>query len=645
MSENIISIGKAAFCGAAFNNVDIPDNVTSIGEYAFSNCKNLSVVNLSHSITHIGAYAFEDCISLEKIEIPKSLISTGYNTTWGGIFTGSNLNDVTFEEGTTKITAGLFLKCASLVKIEIPNTVTSIENYAFYNCTSLKEITIPDTVTSMGTSIFSDCTSLEKVKLPNSRQDIMEYTFYNCKNLKDIELPKTIKNIQNSAFNGCTSLPNITLPEGLERIEQHAFHDCKALTEIDIPAAVGWVGWDAFNNCDRLQTVNINSTGKVGERAFYDCDALVDLTISDNITSIGSEICYSCDKLTNVKLGRGITTIPDSAFRQCASLTEITLPRFCTTIATNAFAEDVKLTTVNVTVAVSKIETNSFSYPAKMTFNGKAGSYAEEYASSRNIKFNAVDAPITTIKYADSKMSIGTDTTVLPALTIEPEFDTDTVTFKSSDENILTVSDTGSVKSGWRNYGTAKITATTGSGKSTSIDITVVKTADSIGLDNSSLNLDLGTIGKLTATMSPSDAVDVLEWSSSNSDIAEVDQDGNVTAKAKGTAVITVKASYSGVSATCTVTVIPPAEITAFTIDESENGYTANITTSDVPTGAAVWVAAYDENNALTGIKNVTANKAVQVEFDTPDAVNFKAFIWNMTTLKPFSNIKSIIVQ
>lgn len=637
--------------------VIIPETVITIGNYAFQDCKALENVEIPQYIIKIGDYAFHNCQSLTEIFIPKSLESCGTN----GPFCGSGIVTVKFEDEIKNIPSYLFKYCTKLKNIIIPQSVVAIGGEAFSycsaleaikipenvkeigysvfaECTALKEMYIPDNVIDIGSGLFIGCTSLEKAKLPLGYDNIPYRTFTNCSKLVDVTFSDSIKSIHSQAFSKCEKLPEISIPETVTYIDSEAFYECSSLKDISIPENVNNIGNNAFENCDGLQKVTVNGSGNIGQKAFYDCDALTDLTISDAVTSIGSNMCYSCDKLTNVKLGRGITTIPDSAFRQCASLTEVTLPRFCTTVAANAFAEDVKLTTVNVPVSVSKIETNSFSYPAKMTFNGKTGSYAEEYASSRNIKFNAVDAPITNIKYADSKMSIGTDTTVFPALTIEPEFDTDTVTFSSSDENILTVSDAGRVTSGWRNYGTAKITATTGSGKSTSIDITVVKTADSIGLDNTSLNLDLGTIGKLTATMSPSDAVDVLEWSSSNSDIAEVDQNGNVTAKAKGTAVITVKASYSGVSATCTVTVIPPAEITAFTVDKGENGYTANITTADVPIGVAVWVAAYDENNALVGIQKVAANKAAQAEFDTPDAANFKAFVWNMTTLKPLTS-------
>ena len=104
---------------------------------------------------------------------------------------------------------------------------------------------------------------------------------------------------------------------------------------------------------------------------------------------------------------------------------------------------------------------------------------------------------------------------------------------------------------------------TTDSGKSTSIEITVLKTAERLELDKTSLSLEAGQAENLTVTMTPVDAADKLNWSSSNTAVATVDGNGKVTAAGVGTAVITVTAAYSGVSATCTVEVVGDVTITA----------------------------------------------------------------------------------
>ncbi len=439
--------------------------------------------------------------------------------------------------------------------------MVKIGSRAFFDCSSLKQIFIPNTISKIEANTFKNCYSLNHVQIPLSVMSIGDNAFENCTSLTTIKIPESITNMGNYVFAG-SGLEKVDILPILERLPDGMYSRCANLTEANIPSSVKNIGSNIFSDCDKLIRVNMpESLEVIGNRAFYDCDSLETINFSNNVTSIGNEICYSCDELKDVTFGKYITTIPDSAFRQCQSLETITLPRFCTTVAANAFAEDVKLASAYVPVSVLKIEANSFSYPAKMTMYGKSGSYAEEYAKSRNMAFSAVNEPITSIKYADSSMSIGRNATVRPLLNIDPAFDTSVVTFSTSDDKILTVSDTGLVKG--VNYGTATITAAADSGKSTSIEITVLKTADRLELDKTSLSLEAGKTENLTVTMTPSDAADKLNWSSSDTAVATVAENGKVTAVGVGTAVITVTAAYSGVSASCTVEVVGDVTITA----------------------------------------------------------------------------------
>ncbi len=425
---------------------------------------------------------------LTHIKIPKSLESASYLNS--GTFGNSGLSSVEFEEGTTRVVGNLFYNatkltnvplldtiteirndafshCTALTNIDIPDSVVKIENDAFNSCTALTNIDIPNSVTTMGENIFSGCTSLEKVKLPNSRQNIMAGTFYNCKKLKDIVLPETVTAIRQNAFYGCASLPSINLPDGLQTIEDNAFYECKALTDITIPKNVTSIGTSAFYNCDGLQTAVINASGTVGSQAFYDCDALTSLTLADSITKIGSSLCYGCDKLTDIKFGKYIIEIPDSSFRKCSALQSVTLPRFCKTVAANAFAEDTKLTEAYVPASVSSIQDNSFSYPRKMTVYGKDGSYAQEYASNKKMTFSAVNAPITEVSFADKAVTVDKYKTFTEPLNISPDFDTDTITFTSSDASVATVSETGVIYT--KKNGAAVITAKANDGNKTAM--------------------------------------------------------------------------------------------------------------------------------------------------------------------------------
>ena len=579
----VTKIGASAFKNNKnLYSVTMPNSVTEIGNSAFYNCTNLSNLKLPSNITTLGCQTFYGCDSLTEIYIPKTLqvldwpfsnsgvvtaeFEYGITTIPDDIFNGaSKLKYVEIPETVTEIGSASFKKCTALETIKIPETVTEIGDGVFQGCTSLKEISIPDSVTDMGTYIFDGCTSLTKVKLPSVRYNITYDTFRNCKSLTDIVLPSTVTAIRSNAFYGCESLTSLELPSGVQTIESSAFENCKALKNISIPEKCENIWNNAFKSCTSLAKVDMQYGLKnIYSGAFYECEALNNVSIPDSVTSIGSQAFYGCDSLSDVQFGIGIKEIPDSAFRRCPALVEIALPRYCTKVASNAFAENTKMTKVTVFPSMTSIENNSFSYPAKMTMRGVSGSYAQTYAKNRNMTFEAINNPITGLKfYKDSLDFSGTwETKVLP-LSIAPSDGTEDITYTSADEKIATV-ENGVVKS--VGYGTTTITAQSGSNKAT-ITINVLRSANSVSLDKTELSMEVGDKATLKATMNPSNATDKLTWSTSNASVVTVDN-GNVTAVGTGKATVIVTTT-SGKTASCTVEVTGSFTITA---EAGENG-------------------------------------------------------------------------
>ena len=685
----VTKIGSGAIKGANIRSVTMPDSIIEI-DNAFGGCENLTSIKLSKNIQKITPYTFSGCNKLNSIEIPASL-ENYYPGTSHGPFSGcSGLTKVTFEDGRTEIPQCLFADCTGLKTILIPDTVTKIDYASFWNCTSLEYIEIPDSVTeidsvfqgcvslkniklsenlsylptstfarctsleyieipdsitSMGENIFLGCTSLEKVKLPNAVQNIMAGTFYNCKRLKDIVLPETVTAIRENAFYGCTSLPSINLPDGLQTIEDNAFYECKALTDITIPKSVTSIGSKVFYNCDGLQKAVINASGEIGYQAFYDCDALTSLTLADSITKIGSSLCYGCDKLTDIKFGKYITEIPDSSFRKCAALQSVTLPRFCKTVAANAFAEDTKLTAAYVPVSVSSIQSNSFSYPKKMTMYGKDGSYAQEYASNKKMTFSAVNAPITELSFTDKAVTVDKYKTFTEPLNISPDFDTDTITFTSSNTNVATVSENGEIYT--RSYGSAKISAKASDGnKTATLNLTVAAPvhAETIKLDKNNISLRLGTTAKLNATVTPSNTSDTVRWATSDRNIVTV-ENGNLTPVAMGTATITAITS-NGLTDRCTVTVLTDSIISKLSAKRNGTTLTASLESVKVENGAKAVFAAYTSKNVLCGMTEVfVSDNAATAEFKAENAAYVKAFIWKANGMIPIVTPERVTVQ
>ena len=162
--------------------VVIQSGVTSIGDYMFKNCNDLTSIEIPDSVTSIGDFAFLNCSSLISITIPDSV---------------------------TKIGEGAFYKCSSLKSITIPNSVAIIGDYAFYECSSLTSITIPNSVAIIGDSAFYKCSSLISITIPDSVTSIERYAFAGCSSLTSITIPDSVTTIGAVAFGDCSSLTDV----------------------------------------------------------------------------------------------------------------------------------------------------------------------------------------------------------------------------------------------------------------------------------------------------------------------------------------------------------------------------------------------------------------------------------------------------
>ena len=557
--ETVTEIGGGAFRDCSrLESITIPDTVTMIGDSAFENCDNLKNVKISENLKKLGMMAFGNCDALTEIEIPKNITTVAYNEFYNpvrGPFTGSDsLQTVVFEEGMTWLPAYILSGCSGFTTVKIPETVTEIGGGAFSACSRLESIEIPESVTEIGSHTFSN-TKLESIRVPDTVTDMGDHVFSGCTELKEVTLPNIRQNIVAGMFEGCTSLEKIVLPETVTAIRSDAFEGCTALKDITWSKAPEIIESNAFRNCSALKEVTIPGTVKsIGDCAFLNCDALTTVTIPDSVTSIGEQVFYDCDALTTVKLGSGLKSIPASTFEHCDVLESLRIPRRVTTIGDNAFKDCVKLTSITIPRSVTKISSNAFSYPKILTIYGVAGTYAETFANENSIQFVDQQIKATAASLDKTELTINKGAAAQLNLSVTPENFTDIVDWKSTDTNIVTVSDNGVVKA--VGVGTATVKVTVGD-VSASCKVTVLQPVTGINLNKSSLTMDaLGTF-QMTASVYPDSANDKrITWSSSDPAIASVDENGLVTALKKGTATITAAAmDGSGVKSTCKVTV------------------------------------------------------------------------------------------
>jgi hypothetical protein len=259
--------------GIAATSYSIPNNVTSMGDYAFGGCTSLSSVTIPARVTIIGEWAFCGCSSLTNLTIPNSVTSIGQEA---------------------------FDWCTNLTSITIPNSVTSIGDYAFYGCTSLRSVTIGSGVTSIGTNAFFYCFSLTAITVDaaNSFYSSVDGVWLNKSQTTLIEcpggktgaytIPNGVTGIGGFAFAYCTSLLSVTIPSSVTSIGSEAFWSCINLTSVTIPDSVTSIADYAFQWCTNLTSVTIGSgVTDIGFAAFYNCTSLAVLHFGGNAPSLG----------------------------------------------------------------------------------------------------------------------------------------------------------------------------------------------------------------------------------------------------------------------------------------------------------------------------------------------------------------------
>ena len=201
-------IGGSTFCGSQIKSIKIPETVTEIiyGAFRDSSIKNIEIPNAATNLDD-GIFRSTQWYELQDEGLVYlDSIFFGYK----GYM--DELSHITIKDGTKALAARAFCEQDNLIGVTIPDGVINIGRIAFYDCSRLKQVILPDSVKYIGISAFAACKSLELLELGNGVEEICG-NIINGTRIKKIDIPATTKKIDPTAFYGCDTLEEINVDE------------------------------------------------------------------------------------------------------------------------------------------------------------------------------------------------------------------------------------------------------------------------------------------------------------------------------------------------------------------------------------------------------------------------------------------------
>jgi len=401
---SVTEIGVYAFAEcAALRNLVIPDSVVTVGNYAFQSCTGLETATVGTGVTNVGNCAFAYCAGLKEITFAGEAPTLDANAFYDTVTTVRYPVFVSWEDvkdqnygGTLTWLAYDPYGCIHEYETVVTEPTCTDQGYTTYTCTLCGESYVDDHVDATGKHTYEDgiCTVCGASHYPitgtcgeNLTWTLTEDGTLTISGEGDME---NYSSVVESPW-WCDYSDQITkllVQPGVTAIGDWAFGGCHNLTAVTIPDSVTRIGNRAFSGCYNLPAVTIpNSVTTIGEFAFNDCTKFNSITIPNSVISIGDYAFSSCPDLTTVQLSAKLTAIPNGLFDNCRQLSNVTLPDTVTSIGACAFYDCTSLTSITIPATVEIIGDYGFTNCrnlSEITFAGDAPKFGSEVFRSVN---------------------------------------------------------------------------------------------------------------------------------------------------------------------------------------------------------------------------------------------------------------------
>jgi len=268
---------------------------------AFSYNKRINTIVLPDNITKIGQWAFSQCSSLSgSLQIPEGVIT---------------LMDAAF--------AGCYNLQGTLT---LPSTLKIIQGSAFSGCGFTCELKLPEKLELLGFAAFNECSNLYgELHLPQKIKRLYALTFTNCSNLNgDLTIPDNVTKIEERCFAGTGFNGKLTLSNNITEIGDAAFEKVPLRGELVLPSKLSTISRYAFSNCDFTAIILHDNLLSIGEGAFTNNWRLAGvLEFPQNFLSIGKNAFAYCRNIEGLILPESLETINNDAFLECFGIDNI----------------------------------------------------------------------------------------------------------------------------------------------------------------------------------------------------------------------------------------------------------------------------------------------------------------------------------
>ena len=368
---------------SSIKSVIIENGVTSVGNWAFYGCSELTTVTLPDSVMNINAFAFSGC---------------------------SKLSDIPFENITGTIYNYAFNGCSSLTDIEL--FCSQLDMNAFQNCTNLKTVKFCKDVSEIRMNAFGGCTELTKLYFfSNSSFEESEYTLpasatiYGLKDSAAQTYAQTYSRTfveistgncgENATYLFDSSTGTLTI-SGTGAIADYGegetpFYNNENITSIIINDGITRIGNNAFYCCKGVLNIRFcDSIKSIGSRAFYKCQKIESITLPEGLLSIGSRAFSYCESLKSIDYPSTVTIIEESTFFHCTELEDVVLTSYIESIGDMAFHFCSNLKSIIIPNKDCVIYDSEFTIGNTATIYSYANSTAQSYAEKYNRNFSLI---------------------------------------------------------------------------------------------------------------------------------------------------------------------------------------------------------------------------------------------------------------